>query len=334
MTIATSDLRFVKSQVVTDTSSNGGRCGTQVVPSGINGVFPNVQNSERVAGSNKKRKLFARNLNVTGEQAFNARVFLDKYTSEADIIYIFSGGDTQGDLTGSERRYGSAPIASSAVTAGATSASVQMEDTANQEVFQIGDSVIITDKPTMDSPTGNYQILTVTGVTYDDNGPGGHTLTFAEQIANNYAVGGDSRIASLMTVGDLTPQVFNIVTSSASGTFDSVNNPPILDNRGSIDQVWTLTFTSSSAFDVTGDDKGSVGSGNITGGVTIVNPAGGNYFNIQPAAFGGSFAAGDTITFETTVAGKPFWIERIVPAGMAAPAANSKYSISILIETS
>lgn len=333
MTIAVTDLKFVKSQVITDTGINGGRCGSQIVTSGINAVFPNVQNSERLAGSTKNRKLFARNFNAVNEQAYNAKVFLDKFTSEGDIIYIFSGGFTQADLTGNERKYGSAPLSNGDIVAGANSATVQMEDTANQDVFQVGDSVIITDKPTMTDPTGNYQVLTITGVTYDDQGPGAHTLTFAEQIANAYSMA-DTRIASLLTVGDLTAQSSNIVVSSGSGTFDSVNHPPALDNLGSIDQVWTLTFTSASAFDVTGDDKGAVGSGNINAGVTITNPLGGNYFSISSAAFGGTFAAGDTITFETTVAGKPFWIQRIVPTGMAAPSANSKYSLSVLIETS
>lgn len=331
MAIQQTDLRFALSLTVTDTGINGGRCGQTLLPdSGVNNVFQNVQDSERSAGSEKYRKVYFRNINANGDVGYNARVYVDKYTSEDDRVVMFSGPDTQADITGAERKYGSGQLASD-VLAGVVTIDVTVEDAADG-LFADGDTIRISDKASASAVTGNYQFLTVSGTPAVN----GNTVTIplSGALLNNY-LAANTRVQSCIPVGDLEPSAFNYNPGTAQGTYDSANYPLELDNEGTIDQVWTITFTSATAFDVAGDTKGAVGSGNTLSDSTLLNSATGTpYFVIPSAAWGGTWQAGDTLTVETGVSGKPFWLARIVDAGMPAPANDSLYSFGGVVETS
>jgi len=59
MPISTNQLLLVKSVSVNDTATNGGAMGLDIVADGVkNNIFSDVPKSERLAGSNKYRKLF------------------------------------------------------------------------------------------------------------------------------------------------------------------------------------------------------------------------------------------------------------------------------------
>ena len=89
--------------------------------------------------------------------------------------------------------------------------------------------------------------------------------------------------------------------------------------QGAVYDVVTLTFSSPTAFTVTGQRVASYGSG--TKGVDFApsNTAWGKpYFTIPAAALGGTAVAGDTVIFTTLPAMVPAWVRWIVPAGTVA----------------
>jgi hypothetical protein len=95
-----------------------------------------------------------------------------------------------------------------------------------------------------------------------------------------------------------------------------------------------LTFTSATAFNIAGDTVGAVGSGNTSSGAAPNNPAFNKpYFTLNAALFGGSYVAGNMLTFSTHPAAVPLWVRQVVPDGAVAMS-NNTFSIYIDGETS
>lgn len=120
--------------------------------------------------------------------------------------------------------------------------------------------------------------------------------------------------------------VSNVVVTSALGTFDSATAGHLIaHNRGAIEQDWTLTFTSATSFTASGPTAGTLStSGSTTADYAPVNPATGTpYFTIRALAWGGTFAANQTIAFTTHPAAMPIRYRRQVPAGTASLANNA-----------
>jgi hypothetical protein len=101
--------------------------------------------------------------------------------------------------------------------------------------------------------------------------------------------------------------------------------PILLDNIGTVYDSWTLLFTNATTYTITGLNEGALGSGGNTS--TNASPINANfakkYFTIQSGAFGGTFIAGNTITFKTYPAAIPIWIREIVPANSGSYANNT-----------
>jgi len=95
-------------------------------------------------------------------------------------------------------------------------------------------------------------------------------------------------------------------------------------SKGSINETWTLTFASATTFTVVGAVSGGLtGTGSIGADYAAVNPATSTpYFKISAAAWSGTFAAGDIVTFNTTQAALPFLVRNRVPAGSGSLAGN------------
>jgi hypothetical protein len=85
-----------------------------------------------------------------------------------------------------------------------------------------------------------------------------------------------------------------------------------------VEDDWTLTFTSSSNFSVSGAYYGSAGTGSVGVNFSPVNPDTGEpYFTISAAGWGGAWNSGDSLTFTTHPAAVPVLLEEEVPAGTA-----------------
>ena len=101
MSVQSSDIKFKKSVIVTDTSANGGRKGQAEVISGArHNLFPRVSKAERTAGITRYRKEFWCNENADDDIAYSLMVFKEFPSNGGDRFAIGEGIqiDTQGDI--------------------------------------------------------------------------------------------------------------------------------------------------------------------------------------------------------------------------------------------
>lgn len=331
MPIVSGELKMYKSEVVSDASTNGGAMSAnEVVSNAASNLFPPVQQSERIAGGIKYRKFFYKNANDDDDELFDPKIFLDQNTPGDDIMSFFPAtqSDTQNDITGSERQYGGGVLAVSASTTDVT-VQVLVEDAQTINPFVIGDTVRITDKTDINDMTGNEEFVVLSDVQVDSNDV--ITLTFSPALQNDY-LSSNARVQSVYEPANIIASFDSlVVTAAGSGDFDG--NFLFPDNIGGIEQTWTLTFTSATAFDIVGDTVGAVGSGTTGAGASPNNTDFSKpYFVMQAAGFSGTFAAADTIVFNTHPAAAPVWAKRTVPAG-TNPLANNTATFALQGET-
>ncbi len=327
MTILDSELKAYYPATISDASANGGRISfAHITSAALQNVFPHVFRAERLAGSTKHRKLFFRNINDADETLFAPSVRLHRPTPGDDYVYFRVGTqrNTQGDLTGSERKYG-AGVLKTTVTAGGSTLVVYVENAALTGIFQNGDKIRVTDKATP-TGTGNEEELTISG-TPSVSGTE-VTITVAGTLTNGYTGG---TLAAPVTFvqslyypsADLAATVDNWVETSAAGTYNEASYPVTPDHIGAAEQTWTLTFTDATNYTVVGDTIGSVGSGTTGSDFAPTNSAVSKpYFTLEAAGFGGTWASGDTIVFQTHPPAIPVWETRVVPAGAGSMAGN------------
>jgi hypothetical protein len=148
------------------------------------------------------------------------------------------------------------------------------------------------------------------------------TITTSAQVANPYS-NTESYIAGCLPETDTAVASYEDFTD-ANGLYDIDTVPIQCHNDGAVEDDWTLTFTSTTAFACAGLFSGSVGTGNISNNFAPINPATGTpYFTIKNTGWQGSPSAGKQITFRTHIGEYPIWAKQIVPAGTDAVSANA-----------
>ena len=329
MTILASELKAYPSQTVTDTTANGGRIGfTALTSGGLQNVFPHVFRAERLAGSTKRRKVFLRNTNDADETLYAPLVRLHAPAIGDDWVYFHVGTqrDTAADITGSERKFGVGTLKTT-VTSGGSTLVATVEHSSLTGIYQAGDTIRITDKATPSSATGNEEELVINTVSVSGTDV---TITTTHTLAYGYT-GGSASIASVYKPSsDLACTVTNWVETSGSGTFDETTSPVIGDNIGCAEQTWTLTFTDATSYTVVGDTVGSVGSGTISTDFAPANTLVSKpYFTLPAAGWGGTWASGNTIVFQTHPPAIPIWETRVVPADAGSLAGDG---INLVLE--
>ena len=113
MTILLASLQAFQAETANDTTANGGRRGTvEIVSGAAQNVFPYVFRADRIAGLLRYRKLFYINNDDTDQTLYNAAPFFHIPPDGDHYLWWHVGtfDDTQADITGTERRYGSAKI--------------------------------------------------------------------------------------------------------------------------------------------------------------------------------------------------------------------------------
>lgn len=144
----------------------------------------------------------------------------------------------------------------------------------------------------------------------------GQQVSHAYLITNTYASG-------CINAGDIITASSNWTENSVSGTYDESTYPLVLYNDGTEQDNWTLTFTSSTNFTVSGANEGSVGTGNTGVDFQPTNPNTGQpYFKIDKNGWGGTWAIGETVTFTTSPSAQAIWLKEVVPAGTAQESNN------------
>ena len=316
MSIVAAELKWYKSEVVTNTNTNGGVMSNNEIIDGVkNNIFPDVSQAERLAGIVRYRKIFAKLTNAADEVLINPGFHIRDFTPAQDRVEIFLGThtDVQGDITGSERHYGAGALTAD-ISAGSTSFAMTLEDP-SQNIFEpTGNTVWIGNDTNSEYHTNVSASVSGDQVTL--------TLDTGAQLANNYTVAENTVVSSVIygTLTELKPVIDPVVVNSAgSGDYDdseATGYPVEGSNIGSVEDTFTLTFTSATAFDCVGAVSGNVGSGNISSDFAPVNTAFSvPFFTLRAAGFSGTFAAGDTIDIPTHPASQGIWCEQTVPAG-------------------
>lgn len=337
MTILQAELEFYKSKVISSDNVNGGRMSAVEAISGVvNNVWPHMLKAERDAGSAAYytagalfRKLFAKVSNDADETFLAADLWNDIETLGGDWIAMFPGTqrDTQATFGSySGKIYGCCNL-NADITAGGSTFDLLLPHADAAGFFSASDNIRLTDMVDPESVTGNEELLTVSGAPTLV----GLVLTVvvAETIANSYTVAGGGRAMSLYSPGDVKTSFDNWVeTSAGTGTYDEGSFPPVLDNIGTVDETWTLTFTDATNFTVVGDSLGTIGSG--TTGVDFA-PSNGDfskpYCTLESGGWANTWAAGDTIVFQTHPAAAPFILKRVHAAGIGSQAGNKNTTV-------
>ncbi len=317
MPILDTEIKLYKSKTVGDSAANGGRMGSAEVISGaVQNLFPHVSRSEREAGLVTLRKVFFKVANDSDLTLIGPMIWLDAPTPGDDWVVFHAGTqtDTQGDLTGSERLYGCAALASNAA-AGDSTLVVDVEDATLTSVFQDGDTIRITDKASPADTAGNEEFHTISGAPSVSGTQ--VTISIAGTLANTYTTADSGRVSTVYEPGDTACGLTGWTETSAAGTYDEAGYPVQLDNIGTVEQQVTLTFTDATHFTATSDDPDiSLPSGDIATDYAPQNPDFSKpFFTLQAAGWGGTWAPGDTVVFTTHPAAVPVWEKRVVPAG-------------------
>lgn len=322
MAILKEDLKLFKSSTYNDTSSNGGLPSNIAVVNAVSeNIFPTISQAERLAGSTKYRKLFAKP-DADGQfPLYNSRIYIENPTLADEAVYIFPGtiSDIQSALTGSERVYGCGWL-DSGVTAGDDTLLVVIENSA-QQIFQVGDNIRISNKTDIDDTLHTEEVREIATVSYSGSVA---TITITVPLDNSYsATDKATRVASLLELDTIQCTISGFSVTSGGGTYDNTGTPIVLNNKGCVKETWTLTFTTSSGFRIEGASVGLVGTGSVTSGASPTNPTTNKpYFTLASGGFGGSFTAGNTISFTTNPAVSGIWFKRVVPANTAAFTGN------------
>lgn len=323
-----SDLKLFKSSVISDLDTNGGYLSyNQVVSNVLNNVFPNVTYSERINGIKRYRKLFLKNNNASNELLSNAHVGIVNPSPADDIFFLFAGtqSDTQADVKDATTGY---PITdtkllgggtlTSDVNVGATVLNVLFEDSTYN--IDVGDKVLITNK--LDpAGSGTEEYVEVSSVVWNGNEA---SITLVSGINSSYVAADPTYVSIMLSLNDIQANytIDNAIT--AGGTYDDIGNPILVDNQGTIDDIWTITFTSATNFSCIASINNITGNGDVTANFVINNPNTVTpYFTIPSGFWTGTWATGDTLVFTTTSSSAGFWVFEDVPAGANTYSNNS-----------
>lgn len=148
------------------------------------------------------------------------------------------------------------------------------------------------------------------------------TVELSGTVANSYLTT-NTYGSGCIESGDVACSSSGWTETSALGTYDETSYPVVMYNDGTEYDAWTITFTSGVAFNCSGLNEGSVGSGVVSSSFSPINSATGQpYFTIDLLGWGGTWVSGDTITFITNPSASPLWLKEVVPAGTAQVSNN------------
>lgn len=112
--------------------------------------------------------------------------------------------------------------------------------------------------------------------------------------------------------------------AAAAGTYNDVLYPIEVSNDAAIDERWAIVFTGTTTVNVIGETSGQIITGaSITSDIapinpvtqTIGDPTGKPYFVIDKDGWGGGWASGNVVRFNTVSATRPIWLARVVTPG-------------------
>lgn len=309
-----------------------GRCGSTVINSGtVQNVFAHVTSAQRATGITRRAKTFWAITNTDNLPLLDPEVYHDKPTQSLEE-YVVKWLSTQRTTeAGLEAEMAAADLVGTGILAaniaiGASTFSVTVKNAAllpggAHDIFKNGKKIKVCSHSTALATDGAEETKTISGTpTYS-----GLTVTITVTVAftTAFTANGTTRVSSLINPGQLQPSNTAPVKTSAAGTIDFATYPLILDNQGTVEEDWTLTWTDATHFTLSGDTLGNHGSGVVgtdfaPSNTDFTRP----YFTLSAGALGGTWAAGNTLTFTTHPARIPIGQASIVPPGSSSLANN------------
>jgi len=334
MTIQTSEILFRKPQENSAVSTNGGRMSfsTYVSATAAN-VFGHVFSAVRTSGNLSApdyRKVCVVVANDSEETLYAAmlRMFMPTRGDDWISFHMGTARDTQADIDGTEDRYGVATL-TSAVSAGGSTLIVDCENSilaaGDDIIARAGDVIFVSDKESWNDSSNNIEqheidTVSVSGAQI--------TITLVSTLANAYAAwNSETRTGGhIMTAPASSNLAASLDTYSETvagdGTLD--DSQITVDAIGGAELTVTGTFTDATHYTLTCDDAThSLGSGTTGSDYSPTNPANSKpYGTIPAAAFSGTFAAGDTFTFQMHPPALYPWLRRDIPAACGSLSGN------------
>ena len=141
-----------------------------------------------------------------------------------------------------------------------------------------------------------------------------------------------SYLSGALLYGDLQARVTNlfdqqtwtnvwqgtVIGSGATAQYNDIDYPVEVLNNGAITERWRLNFTTTTSFQVIGENLGVIATGTTGADLQPVNPLTGlPYFTLRAAGWGSGWPAGNQLRFDTIAAAPPTWLARTVLPGAA-----------------
>lgn len=119
-----------------------------------------------------------------------------------------------------------------------------------------------------------------------------------------------------------------VIGNSVAAQYNNTQYPIVVNNASCIAESWICQFTSSTAFNVIGKNVGQIVTGGSTATETApINPNTGEpYFTIPAAGWGGGWASGNVLRFNTYSANVPVWVIQAIAQGEAT---DDDYTLSL-----
>lgn len=149
-----------------------------------------------------------------------------------------------------------------------------------------------------------------------------HNFPVTETIVSNTVVFGDMYATTSIPFDQVSwTGVWSDIQigGDATGQYNHVQYPIIVDNASALQERWRLQFISSTSVNVIGENVGQILSGvSIAADIAPINP---NtlqpYFTISAAGFGSGWASGNVIRFNTIGSNAPAWLILSIGQGEA-----------------
>jgi hypothetical protein len=154
-------------------------------------------------------------------------------------------------------------------------------------------------------------------------------LTLTRPLTHDFPLG--SLVSSALILGDLHARVSHwfdqatwtgvwsdtVIGSAASASYNTVQYPVVVTNRGAIQERWQIIFTNTTTVNVIGETVGQIVTGHaIANPLAPINPATSvPYFTISPTGWGAGWSAGNLVRLNTVAANYPVWVARTVLQG-------------------
>lgn len=319
---------------MTQTDAAGGRMDTTTtIPDNVVGyLIDSIREVERTqtGGSLRRYKVFYKFGNANSLTAQSAKLWLDQIVDGDPVGSLIKGNFTNvwSDVS-SARKYGCGNLADP-ITSGDQTITVNTEG-AGYVHFVNGDLIAIISRANKLDSTGYIELKRIDqAVTFAGDEA---TIHVDSPIKYSYPTSRTlsgvtvyTRVASVLEYGDVKGTFSVHDKASASGTYSTASDAITVDSIAGITQTFTITFDSSTTFQVVGDTLGVLDSG---GKNTTYEPTNSTYnrpyLSIPPAFWTGTWANGDILKITTNPAALPVFIALQIPEDAAPIALSGVY---------